>query len=83
VIGTIDELAGTLTGDRKLFHAKARGGAYSTKAAAAVGFRSCAVAGGPDWQHYFLEASTVRGSRIVKVDPRPGSLSTVMSPPII
>ena len=23
------------------------------------------------------------GNRIVKVDPRPGSLSTVMSPPII
>src|SRR6478736_1020357 len=27
--------------------------------------------------------STILGSRIVKVDPRPGSLSTVMSPPII
>jgi hypothetical protein len=27
--------------------------------------------------------STIRGSRIVNVDPRPGSLSTVMSPPII
>jgi hypothetical protein len=30
-----------------------------------------------------LAASTVLGSRIVKVDPRPGALSTVMSPPII
>jgi hypothetical protein len=30
-----------------------------------------------------LASSTVLGSRIVKVDPRPGSLSTVMSPPII
>ena len=30
-----------------------------------------------------LGASTILGSRIVKVDPRPGSLSTVMSPPII
>jgi hypothetical protein len=28
-------------------------------------------------------ASTILGSRIVKVDPRPSSLSTVMSPPII
>ena len=28
-------------------------------------------------------ASTILGSRIVKVEPRPGSLSTVMSPPII
>jgi hypothetical protein len=28
-------------------------------------------------------ASTILGSRIVNVDPRPGSLSTVMSPPII
>src|SRR5262245_59188642 len=27
--------------------------------------------------------STIRGSRIVKVEPRPGSLATVMSPPII
>jgi hypothetical protein len=27
--------------------------------------------------------STIRGKRIVKVEPRPGSLSTVMSPPII
>ena len=27
--------------------------------------------------------STIRGTRIVKVEPRPGSLSTVMSPPII
>jgi hypothetical protein len=27
--------------------------------------------------------STILGSRIVKVEPRPGSLSTVMSPPII
>jgi hypothetical protein len=33
VIGTIDELAGTLTGDRMLFHAKAHGGSYSTKPA--------------------------------------------------
>jgi hypothetical protein len=30
-----------------------------------------------------LEASTVLGRRIVKVEPFPGSLSTVMSPPII
>ena len=30
-----------------------------------------------------LPPSTILGSRIVKVDPRPGSLSTVMSPPII
>jgi len=30
-----------------------------------------------------LGASTIRGRRIVKVEPRPGSLSTVMSPPII
>jgi hypothetical protein len=30
-----------------------------------------------------LGASTILGSLIVKVDPRPGSLSTVMSPPII
>jgi hypothetical protein len=30
-----------------------------------------------------LGASTILGSRIVKVEPRPGSLSTVMSPPII
>ncbi len=30
-----------------------------------------------------LEASTILGSRIVKVEPRPGSLSTVISPPII
>jgi hypothetical protein len=30
-----------------------------------------------------LAASTILGSRIVKVEPRPGSLSTVMSPPII
>ena len=28
-------------------------------------------------------ASTILGSRIVKVDPRPGWLVTVMSPPII
>jgi hypothetical protein len=28
-------------------------------------------------------ASTILGSRIVKVEPRPTSLSTVMSPPII
>jgi hypothetical protein len=28
-------------------------------------------------------ASTILGSRIVKVEPRPGSLSTVISPPII
>jgi hypothetical protein len=28
-------------------------------------------------------ASTIRGSRTVKVEPRLGSLSTVMSPPII
>jgi hypothetical protein len=34
-------------------------------------------------QRHSLGASTIRGSRIVKVDPRPGSLSTVMSPPII
>jgi hypothetical protein len=27
--------------------------------------------------------STIRGTRIVKVDPRPTSLSTVISPPII
>jgi hypothetical protein len=35
--------------------------------------------------HYPVElaASTILGSRIVKVEPRPGSLSTVMSPPII
>ena len=31
----------------------------------------------------FGASSTVLGSRIVKVEPRPGSLSTVMSPPII
>ena len=30
-----------------------------------------------------LGASTILGSRIAKVDPRPGWLSTVMSPPII
>ena len=30
-----------------------------------------------------LGAPTLLGSRIVKVDPRPGSLSTVISPPII
>lgn len=30
-----------------------------------------------------LGAFTIRGSRIVKVDPWPGSLATVMSPPII
>jgi hypothetical protein len=30
-----------------------------------------------------LPSSTILGSRIVKVEPRPGSLSTVMSPPII
>ena len=30
-----------------------------------------------------LGRSTILGSRIVKVEPRPGSLSTVMSPPII
>jgi hypothetical protein len=30
-----------------------------------------------------LGASTIRGRRIVKVEPLPGSLSTVMSPPII
>jgi hypothetical protein len=30
-----------------------------------------------------LEASTILGRQMVKVDPRPGSLSTVMSPPII
>jgi hypothetical protein len=29
------------------------------------------------------EEPTILGSRIVKVEPRPGSLSTVMSPPII
>jgi hypothetical protein len=28
-------------------------------------------------------APTILGSRIVKVEPRPGSLSTVISPPII
>ena len=28
-------------------------------------------------------SSTILGSRMVKVDPRPGSLSTVISPPII
>jgi hypothetical protein len=28
-------------------------------------------------------ASTILGNRIVKVEPRPGALSTVMSPPII
>ena len=27
--------------------------------------------------------STIRGTRIVKIEPRPGSLATVMSPPII
>jgi hypothetical protein len=27
--------------------------------------------------------STIRGTRIVKVEPWPGSLSTIMSPPII
>src|SRR5215207_5190321 len=32
---------------------------------------------------YCLAASTIFGRRIVKVDPRPGSLATVMSPPII
>jgi hypothetical protein len=31
---------------------------------------------------FLLGASTIRCSRIVKVEPRPGSLSTVMSPPI-
>ena len=30
-----------------------------------------------------LGVSTILGSRIVKVEPRPSSLSTVMSPPII
>src|SRR6516162_5589816 len=30
-----------------------------------------------------LMPSTILGSRIVKVEPRPGSLSTVISPPII
>jgi hypothetical protein len=30
-----------------------------------------------------LPASTILGRRMVKVDPRPTSLSTVMSPPII
>src|SRR5262249_35068335 len=30
-----------------------------------------------------LGAATVLGTRIVKVDPRPGSLSSVMSPPIM
>ena len=30
-----------------------------------------------------LAASTVLGRRIVKVEPRPGSLSTVMSPPMM
>ena len=30
-----------------------------------------------------LGASTIVGRRIVKVEPRPGALSTVMSPPII
>ena len=30
-----------------------------------------------------LEASTILGRQMVKVDPRPGSLSTVISPPII
>ena len=30
-----------------------------------------------------LAASTILGRRIVKVEPRPTSLSTVMSPPII
>ena len=30
-----------------------------------------------------FRASTILGSRIVKVEPWPGSLSTVMSPPII
>ena len=27
--------------------------------------------------------STIRGTRMINVEPRPGSLSTVMSPPII
>jgi hypothetical protein len=30
-----------------------------------------------------LEACTILGSRIVKVEPLPGSLATVISPPII
>jgi hypothetical protein len=30
-----------------------------------------------------LKPSTILGSRMVKVEPRPGSLWTVMSPPII
>ena len=30
-----------------------------------------------------LGTATILGSRIVKIDPRPGSLATVMSPPII
>jgi hypothetical protein len=30
-----------------------------------------------------LGPCTILGSRIVKVEPRPGSLATVMSPPII
>jgi hypothetical protein len=34
----------------------------------------------PDWQ---FGGSTTLGNRIVKIDPRPVSLVTVMSPPII
>jgi hypothetical protein len=30
-----------------------------------------------------LEACTILGGRIVKVEPLPGSLATVISPPII
>jgi hypothetical protein len=36
---------------------------------------------GPYWM--VLEASTIRGSRMVKVEPWPGSLAAVISPPII
>ena len=30
-MGTIDELAGAITGDRTLFHSKAHGGNYTIK----------------------------------------------------
>src|SRR5262249_4084729 len=49
--------------------------------------QSCFDAASPVWAGLAtipsFGASTILGSRIVKLEPRPGSLSTVMSPPIV
>jgi hypothetical protein len=46
-------------------------------------YRTGCSVGGRSESSASFGASTILGRRIVKVEPRPGSLSTVMSPPII